>query len=82
MSSDDVGLLAGQMGKLLVGDEESREAAAEKAEESGKDGEITDRLSDKQLLFIQSPAAYTFTSASTPMFTIYLHYHLYLCYFL
>ena len=39
MSSDDVGLLASQMGKLLVGDEESREAAAEKAEESGKDGE-------------------------------------------
>ena len=39
MSSDDVGLLASQMGKLLVGDEESREAAAEKAEEPGKDGE-------------------------------------------
>ena len=33
--------------------------------ESGNDGEITDRLTDKQLLFIQSPATYTFTYAST-----------------
>jgi len=39
MSSDgdDVGLLAGQMGKLLVGDDES--GAAGKAEDHGKDGD-------------------------------------------
>jgi hypothetical protein len=39
MSSDgdDVGLLAGQMGKLLVGDDESEVAG--KAEERGKDGD-------------------------------------------
>ena len=39
MSSDgdDVGLLAGQMGKLLVADDESE--AAGKAEDRGKDGD-------------------------------------------